>query len=72
MNFYDQKRAKNFLIVGEIDEDYITYDFGDKRYHLVDKTDLRSDLVMERFFDILYLLSEDIAKSAQMPLRSTP
>ena len=72
MNFYDQKRANTFLIVGETDEDYVTYDFRDKCYHLVDKMDLRSDLVMERFFDILYLLSEDIAKSAQMPLRSAP
>lgn len=72
MNFYDQKRSKSFLIVGEMEEDYITYDFRDKRYHLVDKMDLRSDLVMERFFDILYLLSEDIAKSAQTPLRPTP
>ncbi len=62
MDYLTRKRNRNFLILGEVDEDLIVYAHKEKTYQLVDKMDLQAELNLPRFFDVLYLFSEDLVK----------
>lgn len=58
-DFAKRNRPADFLILGDKDEDLLVYDNKQNVYLLVDKMDLISDLSLPRFFDVLYLLTQD-------------
>lgn len=62
MDYLARKRCQNFLVLGEVDEDLIVYAPKEKTYQLVDKMDLQAELNLPRFFDVVYLFSEDLVK----------
>ena len=62
-DFAERQRSQGFLLVGEKDEDYIVYNAREKNYQLMDRMDLMADLALPRFFDVLYLFTEDLVKS---------
>jgi len=59
LDFAKRNRPVSFLILGDKDEDLIVYDEKQDLYYLVDKMDLISDLSLPRFFDVLYLFTQD-------------
>ena len=62
MDYASRKRRQDFLVLGEVDEDLIVYAPKEKTYQLVDKMDLLAELNLPRFFDVVYLFSEDLVK----------
>ena len=62
MDYLSRRRRQNFLVLGEVDEDLIVYEPKEKTYQLVDKMDLQAELNLPRFFDVVYLFSEDLVK----------
>lgn len=62
-DFAERQRSQGLLLVGEKDEDYIVYNAREKNYQLMDRMDLMADLALPRFFDVLYLFTEDLVKS---------
>lgn len=60
VDFMGRNRTKDFIILGEQDEDLFVYHSKEKNYQIVDRMDLITELNLPRFFDLVYLLSEDI------------
>ncbi len=63
MDYLERKRGKNFLVLGNVEEDLIVYNSKEKTYQLVDKIDLQTELSLPRFFDLIYLFSEAIVQA---------
>ncbi len=62
IDYSSRKRGQAFLVLGEVDEDLIVYSPKEKTYQLVDKIDLQPELNLPRFFDVVYLFSEELVK----------
>lgn len=65
MDYKQRNRGVSQLIVGEMDETLITYNPKKNIYQLMDRMDLMPELNLPRFFDVLYLLTEDLIKQPE-------
>ena len=59
-------RRKDFVILGEKDEDYIVYNPKDKNYQIVDRMDLFVILTLPRFFDVMYLFTSELIGTEEL------
>ena len=59
-DFQSCNRRKDILIVGEKDEDLIVYRTKENIYQIMDKMDLIGDLILPRFFDVLFFLNQEL------------
>lgn len=59
-DFQSCNRRKDILIIGEKDEDLIVYRTKEKVYQIMDKMDLIGDLILPRFFDVLFFLNQEL------------
>ena len=59
-DFQSCNRRKDILIIGEKDEDLIVYRIKEKVYQIMDKMDLIGDLILPRFFDVLFFLNQEL------------
>lgn len=64
-DFYQRNRRKDFLIIGEKDEDLLVYLPKQKMYQLVDKMDLVGDLNLPRFFDVMFFFTQELPNNNQ-------
>ena len=64
-DFYQRNRRKDFLIIGEKDEDLLVYLPKQKMYQLVDKMDLVGDLNLPRFFDVMFFFTQELLNKTE-------
>ena len=59
-DFQKRNRRIDILIIGEKDEDFITYRPKEKVYQLMDRFDLIGDLNLPRFLDVVYFFNQEL------------